>query len=73
MHLLRPTLTPGLPVTVPLRFIIAPLTLSPTVGLRFCTLVVPVVPVVRWPVVCLVLDPTPLPVVAAEPVWWLVW
>jgi len=37
----------------------APLTLSPIVGLCFCTLVAPVVvPVVRWLVVCLVLDPT---------------
>lgn len=61
MRLLGLTFTPGLPVTVPLRFIMAPLTLSPIVGLRFCTLVAPVVvPVVRWLVLCLVLEPTPL-------------
>lgn len=59
LRLLGLTFTPGLPVTVPLRFIMAPLTLSPIVGLRFCTLVAPVVvPVVRWLVVCLELVPT---------------
>jgi hypothetical protein len=53
-----PTLTPGLPVKLPLRFIKPPLILSPMVGLRCC---VPVTVCLLRLVVAVLRVPVPVP------------